>query len=92
MGISLRHFDFLGANGARALPWQNTVDDLINTLDFRNKSEIAVSGVLKQYWQWVSESETESKPKKSGETSAGPVLLLICFQMDTQYKNLKYPI
>ena len=33
-------------------------------LDFLNKSEIAVSGVLKQYWQWVSESETESKPKK----------------------------
>ena len=61
--------------------------------DFRNKSEIAVSGVIKQYyWQWVSESETESKPKKSGETSAGPVSLLICFQMDTQYKNLKYPI
>ena len=33
-------------------------------LDFRNKSELAVSGVLKQYWQWVSESETESKQKK----------------------------
>ena len=65
---------------------------MINTLDFRNKSEIAVSDVLKQYWQCVSESETESKPKKSGETSAGPVSLLICFQMDTQYKNLKYPI
>ena len=62
-------------------------------LDFGNKSEIAVSGVIKQYWQWVSESETESKPpKKLGETSAGPVSLLICFQMDTQYKNLKYPI
>ena len=55
-------------------------------------SEIAVSGVLKQYWQWVSESKTESKQKKSGETSSGPVSLIICFQMDTQYKNLKYPI
>ena len=39
-------------------------DDLKNTLDFRSKSKIAVPGVLKQYWQWVSESETESKPKK----------------------------
>ena len=68
------------------------IDNLINTLDFQNKSEIGVSGILKQYWQCVSESETESKPKKSGENSAGPVLLLICFQMDTQYKNLKYPI
>ena len=25
MGISLRHMDFLSANGARAQPWQNTV-------------------------------------------------------------------
>ena len=24
MGISLRHMDFLSANGARARPWQNT--------------------------------------------------------------------
>ena len=24
MGISLRHMDFLSANGARAWPWQNT--------------------------------------------------------------------
>ena len=46
------------------------MDDLINTLDFRNKSEIAVSGVLKQYWQWVSESETESKQKKKKEKLA----------------------
>ena len=46
------------------------IDDLISMLDFRNKSEIVVSGVLKQYWQWVSESETESKPKKNQEKLA----------------------
>ena len=38
----------------------------------------------------LSESETESKQKN--QEKQGPLSLLICFQMDTQYKNLKYPI
>ena len=29
MGISLRHMDFLSANGARALPWQNTDNGIL---------------------------------------------------------------
>ena len=33
----------------------------------------------------LSESETESKQKN--QEKQGPVSLLICFQMDTQYKN-----
>ena len=62
-------------------------------LDFRNKSDIAVSGVLKQYWQWVSESETESKPKKSGETSAGPVSLPDGYPIQKlEIPNLKFEI
>ena len=38
----------------------------------------------------LSESETESKQKS--QEKQGPVSLLTCFQIDTQYKNLKYPI
>ena len=30
IGISLRHMDFLSANGARARPWQNTVHSYAN--------------------------------------------------------------
>ena len=36
----------------------------------------------------LSESETESKQKS--QEKQGPVPFLICFQLDTQYKNLKY--
>ena len=33
------------------------------------------------------------KPKvNKNQEKQGPVTLLICFQMDTQYKNFKYPI
>ena len=38
----------------------------------------------------LSESETESKQKS--QEKQGPVSLLICFQIDTQYKKFKYPI
>ena len=38
----------------------------------------------------LSENETESKQKS--QKKQGPVSLLICFQIDTQYKKLKYPI
>ena len=47
---------------------------LINLLDFRNKSEIAVSDILSSIVSGLSASETESK-QKSGETR--PVSLLI---------------
>ena len=63
-------------------------DDLIDTLDFRSKFEIMISDIL-----ILPVCFLKVKPKvnkKSGETR--PVSLLICFQMGTQYKNLKYPI
>ena len=63
-------------------------DELIDTLDFRNKLEIAISD--NDIASVLSENETESK-QKSQEKQA-PVSLLICFQIDTQYKKLKYPI
>ena len=65
-------------------------DELINTLCFQNKLEIAISDIQQNIAGVLSESETESKQK--GEEKQGPVSLLICFQIDTQYKNLKYPI
>ena len=74
------------------------IDDLINTLDFQNKSEIAVSGVLKQYWQWVSESETESKPKNQKKLAQARFHCLFAFRwipntkLEIPYLNLKYPI
>ena len=63
-------------------------DDLIDMLDFRSKLEIAISDIL-----ILPVCFPKVKPKankKSGEQ--GPVSLLICVQMDTQYKNFKYPI
>ena len=39
------------------------IDNLINALDFRNKSEIAVSDILCNIVSGLSESETESKQK-----------------------------
>ena len=62
-------------------------------LDFWNNSELAVSDILWMYFQWafrLSESENKSKQRKNQET-LGSFLLLINFQMDTHYKNLKYP-
>ena len=65
-------------------------DELIDTLDFRNKLEIAISDMQYNIASVLSESETESKQKS--QEKQGPVSLLICFQIDTQYKKLKYPI
>ena len=42
-----------------ALKVRRIIDDLINTLDFRHKSEIVVSDILST--SGLSESETESK-------------------------------
>ena len=64
-------------------------DELIDTLDFRNKLEVAISDNT-NIANVLSESETESKQKS--QEKQGPVSLLICFQIDTQYKILKYPI
>ena len=64
-------------------------DELINTLDFRNKLEIAISAIL-----ILQVCFLKVKPKvnkKSGETRPG-FIAYICFQIDTQYKKLKYPI
>ena len=44
------------------------IDDLINTLDFRNKSEIAASDTLSSIVSGLSESETENKQKNQGRT------------------------
>ena len=60
-------------------------------LDFQHKSEIAVSDILSSI---VSVGFLNVKPKvNKNNQNLGPVsLLIICFQMDTEYKNLKYPI
>ena len=65
-------------------------DELIDTLDFRKKLEIAISDMQYNIASVLSESETESKQKS--QEKQGPVSLLICFQKDTQCKKLKYPI
>ena len=56
------------------------------------KNSFPVTGDLRYTYiaSVLSESETESKQKN--QEKRGPLSLLICFQMDTQYKNLKYPI
>ena len=64
-------------------------DELIDTLDFQNKLEIAIFDILILQVCFLK-SETESKQKS--QEKQGPVSLLICFQLDTQYKKLKYPI
>ena len=68
---------------------RRTKDELIDTLDFQNKLEIVISDILINA-SVLSESETESKQKI--QEKQGLVSFLICFQIDTQYKNLKYPI
>ena len=61
-------------------------------LDFRNKSEVAVSDILSSIVSGLSESETESKPKKNHE-KLGLVSLLINLLSDRYpIQNLKYPI
>ena len=55
-------------------------------VDLQNKSEKAVSNILSSIVSGLSKSETESKKKTILFSS------LINFQMDTEYKYLKYPI
>ena len=62
-------------------------DDLIDLLDFRSKLEIAISDILILP---VCFLKVKPKVNKKNQEKRGPVSLLICFQMDTQYKNLKY--
>ena len=64
-------------------------DDLIDTLDFRSKLEIAISDILILP---VCILKVKPKVNKKNQEKQGLISLLICFQMDTQYKNLKYPI
>ena len=76
-------------NSNTALVVRRIKDDLIDTLDFRSKLEIAISDILV-----LPVCFPKVKPKvneKSGETRSG-FIAYICFQMDTQYKNFKYPI
>ena len=71
-----------------ALVVRRIKDDLIDTLDFRRKLEIAISDIL-----ILPVCFPKVKPKvNKNQEKQGPVSLLICFQMDTQYKNFKYPI
>ena len=62
-------------------------------LDFRKKLEIGVSDKLSK-WAVLSVGFLKVKPKanKKSEKLGQYHCLFICFQMDTQYKNLKYPI
>ena len=60
-------------------------------LNFQKKLEIAVSDILSSI---VSVGFLKVKPKankKSEEPRPGFIAYLFFFQMDTQYKNLKYP-
>ena len=68
--------------------------ELIDTLDFRNKLEIVISDILILQVKF-SESETESKQKKSGETRPGFIAYLLSDRYPIQkleIPNLKYPI
>ena len=65
--------------------------DLINTLDFPNKLQIAISDIL----ILLSESETESKQKKSGETRPAFIAYLLSDGYPIQkleIPNLKFEI
>ena len=75
-------------NSITALVVRRIEDDLIDTLDSQIRLEIAISDI--NIAIVLSESETKSKQKN--QEKQGPVSLLICYQMDTQYKNFKYPI
>ena len=58
------------------------IDDLINTLDSRNMSEIAVSDILSSIVSGLYESETESKQKiKSGETRPSFIAYLFALRL-----------
>ena len=59
-------------------------DELIDTLDFRNKLEIAISGILILQLCFL---KVKPKVNKKSQEKQSPVSLLICFQIDTQYKQ-----
>ena len=72
-----------------ALVVRRIKDDLKDMLVFRNKYEIAISDILILP---VCSLKVKPKVNKKNQEKQGPLSLLICFQMDTQYKNLKNPI
>ena len=69
------------------LVFRRIKDELIDMLDFRNKLEIAISDIL-----ILQVCFLKVKLKVNKKVRRNKVSLLICFQIDTQYKNLKYPI
>ena len=75
-------------NSNTALVVRRIKDEFIDSLDFQNKLEIAISDILILQ---VCFLKVKPKVNKSQEKQ-GPVSLLICFQIDTQYKKSKYPI
>ena len=69
-------------NPNTALVVRRIKDDLIDTLVFRNKYEIAISDILILP---VCFLKVKPKVNKKDEDKRGPLSLLISFQMDTQY-------
>ena len=70
---------------------QRIKDELIDTLNFRNKLEIAISDIL----IFFLESETESKEEKSGEARPGFIAYLLSDRYPIQkleIPNLKFEI
>ena len=70
-------------------------DELIDTLDFRKKMEIAISDIQYNIASVLSEIETESKQKKSGETRPGFIAYLLSerYQMQKiEIPNSKFEI
>ena len=81
--------DPIVTNSNTALVVRRIKGDLIDTLDFPNKLQIAISDILILP---VCFLKVKPKVNKKNQEKQGPLSLLICFQMDTQYKSLKYPI
>ena len=72
------------------------IGDLINTLDFRIKSEIAVSDMLSSIVSGFSESEKLKVNKISGETRPGSLLIYLLSDgypiQKLEIPNLKFEI
>ena len=85
---ALEQLNFV-TNSNTALVVRRIKDELKDKLDFRNKLEISISDKLILQ---VCFLKVKPKVNKKSQEKQGPVSLLICFQIDTQYKNLKYPI
>ena len=74
---------------------QRIKDELIDTLDFRNKLEIAISDIL--MLQVCFQKVKPKVNKKSGETRPGFIAYLLSDRYPIQkieipIQNLKYPI